>query len=743
PLVTMHPDADTERFRVVHEELAEKSPQAARRIVLTKRKHLRALAGGGFEAIRTVPGFTDAERGEAAALLTFALEPAAATLGLPKRVLRKGALLLDADTVERIAGSLTAAQAEALVDAVLHSRARVKRYRGNAQRARALASLAGRLPERKRAPVVRAAVEELARMAKTGDKRPKRGKKRPKWQGRPMKITDPDGAHGDSVVVFFDDQAVVDEGIDLVFRSYVEDLSDLEVEYAAFAAGVEALANVLPEEAMSEKDFFKLFELAVLPNRDYGWVCIRALSAFEPRLVGELAELRDDVVECSLETFERLPEELRLEHGRRLAPLLDDDRLERAVAEYRLVRDENAQVRAFAALAPRLAGGFTRRQAEQQLERAERLEDGEQKLRALASLAPLVDETTEARAVELALSLDFAAHAMKGVALLSPRLSDGVRTGAVAVAYERGDSTYPDNNFEDAQIAEAWADLLPFLSPDQRNKGMRQAADLVADQALPSDFKRGVRQLGPFLDSTTVSRLEAYQWLIPEELRLLIHSSAGHLLSPADQSELLDKIALLPAEDDRLGCLLELVPQLSAGLKTRGADAAWDIAVSTEDRSFSKVAEWVSKDRLTAALAELDYSTSWAVELVSATAAHVPSDALTMVLARIADEPNRLRFLAGVIEYLDDSSRTEAVRHVTSAPHADQPWPAMSSLMPFVAAPTRREMIAGRLADLMGGSRSEVLALCAEPGIVGPLSDDAVAAIAAEIAEICQDWDWI
>jgi hypothetical protein len=288
PLFAPHRDADTERFRVAHEDLAKKSPRTARVIVLAKLKHLRAIAGGGFEAIRTIPGFTVEERVEAAALLTFALDPSAATLGLPKRALRKRALLLDADTVERIAGSLTAAQAEALVDAVRHSRARVQHYQGNPNRARALAALAVHLPERNRAPIVRAAVKELARMAQAGDKRRKGSKKPPKWRGVPMDVTDPDGTGGAPVMVFFDDQAVVDEGIDLVFSSYVEDLSDLEVEYAAFATAVEALADLIPK-----KNVVKLLGLALLPNRDYGWVCIRVISALEPRLTGRLAELRD------------------------------------------------------------------------------------------------------------------------------------------------------------------------------------------------------------------------------------------------------------------------------------------------------------------------------------------------------------------------------------------------------------------------------------------------------------------
>jgi hypothetical protein len=738
PLFGSQQQTETERTREMHEMIAKDSPEDARRIVLANLNYARAVAGRGFEAIRTVPGFSDAERVEAAALLTFALQPSVLTLGMPKRVLRKRALLLDADTVARIAGMLTASQARTLVDSVLHSRARVKRYKGNPNRARALAALADRLPARKRTSVFREAIIELVLIVQTEHNQPKRRKDVPKWRGFPINVTDPDEAEVESAVVFFDDHAVIDEGIDLAFSSYVEDLSDLEVNYAAFAAAVEALAEVIPEE-----DLLELLDLAVLPLDDYGWVCIRLISALEPRLTGQLTELRDDLLELSLETFERLPEELRMEHGRRLAPLLDEARLERVLAEYRLVHDENAQMRAFAALGPRLGARFTRRQAEQRLERAERLQDEKKRLQALASLAPLLDETTEAQAVGLALNLGFAAHAMKGVALLAPHLSERGRMSAIEGAYERGVSSLPDNNFEDAQLAEAWANLMPFLTPERRRNAIMQASGLVVDQALPSDFGRGVRQLGPFLDKTAVDRLEGYQWQIPKELRLLVRSCAGHLLSPAEHSELLDEIDTLPSAEDRLSCLLQLVPYLSGELQTRGADAAWDMAVSAEDMSISKVAEWVSKDRMTSTLAALDYSTPWAIQLVSAIAAHVTPDALDTVLARTADARNRLEFLASLIGNLDESGRAEAVQLARSGAHAEQPWSAVSALIPFMTAWARREAMADRLADLSDGNRSEVLALCGEQGFVGTFSDEAVTTIAEDIVEICQVWNWL
>jgi TIR domain len=723
PLIGKHQRAETDDIRAA---LAKDSPESARTFVLAMLNKIRTMARRGFEAIRSVPGFSDAERAEAAALLTFALEPSAPTLGMPRRALKKCARLLDAVTVVRIAETLTASQAKTLVEAVLHSRARVKLYKGNPNRARALAALAARLPAKKRESVLRKAVKELVRVVETVQKGPKRRKEVPKWRGLPMEVTDPDGGEVESVVVFFDDHAGVDEGIDVEFSSYVEDLSNLEIAYASFGAAVEALAENIPEEELP-----KLLSLAVFPFREYGWVCVRVLCALEPRLTGQLAEVRDDLIERSLETLERLPEELRMEHWRRLAPLLDGARLERALSEHRAVHDENSQARAFATLTPRRGGGFMKRQAEKQLKWAEQLKDGEKRLRALASIAPLLDETTEDWAVELALNLGCSAHAMRAVALLLPHLSEGRRTSAVEKAYERGVQALsePDNNYEDAQLAEAWAALMPFLAPEQRSAGLQDASAL---------------QLGPFLDKTAMDHLEGYRWEMPKELLLLVHSCAGHLLSPAEQAELLEEIDTLPSAKDRLDCLLQLVPCLSPELRTLGADSAWDIAVGAEDSlSTSKVAEWVSMDRMTSTLAGLDYSTPWARQLVSAIADHVTSDLLDMVLTLTADIPNRLDFLISLMGNLGDSGRAEAVQLARSVADAKQRWSAISALMPFMDAQARREAIADRLADLRGRDRSEVLAFCAEQGIVGTFSDEAVAAITEDIVEICQNWNWL
>jgi hypothetical protein len=92
---------------------------------------------------------------------------------------------------------------------------------------------------------------------------------------------------------------------------------------------------------------------------------------------------------------------------------------------------------------------------------------------------------------------------------------------------------------------------------------------------------------------------------------------------------------------------------------------------------------------------------------------------------------------------LDDSGRTEAAQLARSVADTEQRWSAISALMPFMDAQARRETIADRLADLRDRNRSEVLALCAEQGIVGTFSDEAVAAIADDIVEICQNWSWL
>ena len=739
PVVRMHQKGKRDDIEVAHEEMAKTEPGAAREIVLAKLNYLRTMSRRGFEAIRSVPGFSEAERAEAAALLTFALEPTAPTLGVPKCAVKKRARLLEADTIVRIAGGLTASQAKTLIESVLHSGARVERYKGNPNRARALAALAERLPKKLREAVRRRAVRELVRMVETAQKEPKKRKDASKWQGQPLEVAIPDEGKPESVMVFFDDHAAVDEGIDIAFSSYVEELSDLEVEFASFGAAVEALADVIPEE-----DLPKLLGLAVSPLSQYGWICVPAICALEPRLKGQLAELRDDLLDRSLETLEHLPKELQREHWRRLAPLLDDARIERALREYHVVDDANAQARAFAVLAPRLGEEFRRQQAEELLEGAEQLADGEKKRLALTSIAPLLDETIEGRAIELALNLECSADAMQAVAILAPHLSEGARTRAVETAYERGVRDLPDNNYEDLRIAEAWADLMPFLTPDQRSKGLEHATDLVVDQALPSDFKAGVRRLGPFLDKTAVERLEAYQWETPKELLLLVRSSGGHLFTVAEQSDLLDQIDTLPSTKDRVECLLELLPYVSDELRVRGADSAWKIAVREKDHlTASKLAQHVSTDLMTSTMAELDYSTPWALNLVSAIGEHLGPGSVGVVGTMTAEFPNHLDFLTRVMGSLDDAGRADVLRQARSVEDPGRRSSATLALLPFLDETLRRETTADNLASLRGGSRAGVLAACTDPAIIGALSDESVTAVADDIVAICQDWEWL
>jgi hypothetical protein len=344
---------DAGQHERLHALFADPEWMSARVMMLTKLRLLRVNAARGFLAIRAAPGFSEDEREEAAALLSVALEPSALTVGVPKHHLAAGTRLLDADTVERVAPSLSAIQARTLIEAVLDSRARVKRYKGNQGRARALAALASRVPTAEHEPVYREAINELIRLYESVEENSDR--KRTKWKptrkarSRSMKVTAPDGRQRETVVVYFDDRAAYDEGMDLDFSSYVEDLSDLEIHYAGFGAALEALANIIPEALM-----VRLFGLAVFPFHDYGWVCVRAICALEHRFTGELREIRSGILQHALETLARLPEELQSEHWWRLAPILDNAQLAQALGEHHAVHDETQQARTFTALAPHL-----------------------------------------------------------------------------------------------------------------------------------------------------------------------------------------------------------------------------------------------------------------------------------------------------------------------------------------------------------------------------------------------------
>jgi hypothetical protein len=714
----VHEDPDA---AIALDEFLKSSPKEARCMLLSKRRSLRLRAARGFLAISSVPGVGEIERQEAAALLSVALEPATLTVGVAKTHLSRGSRLLDADAVERVAPQLSAIQARVLIRAVLDSRARVEVYKGNPNRARALAVLARRLPAEERAPVYREAIHELVRLHESvqegaedkADRRRAKRKPARKTQKRLLRVKVPGARQAKRIAVYFDDYAPSDEGMDISFSNF-EDLSDLEMEYGSFAAALESLQDVIPQELV-----VKLLGLAIYPLHRYGWVCVHAICALDRRFTGELQEIHSKLLKRALETLSRLPKELQNEHWWRLAPILDNDLLTKALGEHHVVHDETQQMRTFAAISPRLGADLRRDQAKKHLKSTGMVEDESEMLRALAAVAPLLDSKIEQRAVELALGMRFAADQMKGIAILASHLTSERRRTAVAEVRKRSLDALPDTADEDKRLVEGWAALMPFLEPPLRARPLDQVVGLIKDQRFPSDFANGVRLLGPYLTAAAVDRLEGYQWEIAKDLQLLIRSCAGHLYSVAEKTELLRQIRELANSKDRLDCLLELIPHLRVRLREKAAEDAWGIAMEREDcHTVSKLIEFVSAKHVFSKLLELDLGTSWAEQVIPLIASRLTRGQRNTLLAKTADLPN-CNYWRGSLPNLADSGRAKSVD-----------------------AANAREAIARRFAILHDKTRTELLAACTEPEVSAIFSDSAIADIARHMIEICQTWQW-
>src|SRR5262249_4750119 len=161
---------------------------------------------------------------EAESLFSHALERQALTCGM--RRMRAGAVRLDASAVERIAQFLSPEQSADLVQEIINRRG--TSTRGNANRATALASLAPWLAGRDRQRAIAEAIRELMWISETASKQKKRVTTRGSASTHTAhKSKRQPGIRGAKTALVFDDYHEMDEGIDLLFNSYVEDASDL------------------------------------------------------------------------------------------------------------------------------------------------------------------------------------------------------------------------------------------------------------------------------------------------------------------------------------------------------------------------------------------------------------------------------------------------------------------------------------------------------------------------------------
>src|ERR1044072_1800777 len=197
--------------------LEQSNPKQARRVLLSKLRYLRVSAARAYQAIWNVPGFDESQRREAAALFHYALEPHVLTVGVEK--LPRGAVRLDAAAVERLAPLLTVDQCTKLVKEIIDKRGTLTK--GNANRARALAVLAPRLPEPERDAVIAEALQELSWMVETAGKDSrKKGKK------RSAKVASGKAKSRSGPRLLFDDYTETDNGININYSSYVEERSE-------------------------------------------------------------------------------------------------------------------------------------------------------------------------------------------------------------------------------------------------------------------------------------------------------------------------------------------------------------------------------------------------------------------------------------------------------------------------------------------------------------------------------------